>query len=55
MLIGTLHTLANLGDVCKDSLLVAFTQTLRRWDLVTSRAAGEMVGVLLSEEREESG
>ena len=54
MLVGTLHALANFGDVGEDGLLVSFTETLRRWDLITSRAARLMVWVLLCEESEES-
>ena len=54
MLIGSLHPLADLGNVGKDGLLVTFTQALRRWNLVTPGTTGSMVGVLLCEEGKES-
>lgn len=54
MVLGPLHTLADLGDVGKDGLLVAFTHALGRWDLVALGAASGMVRVLLGQEAEES-
>lgn len=54
MVLGPLHTLADLGDVGEDGLLVAFTHALRRWDLVALRASSGMVRVLLGQEAEES-
>ena len=45
MLVGTLHALADLGNVGEDGLLVTFTQTLRRRDLVALHAAATKVGV----------
>lgn len=55
MLIGPLHTSANLGDVGKDSTTVAFTQTLGRRNLIGLGAAGEQVGVVALDESEETG
>lgn len=46
VLLGTFHPLADLGDVGEDGLLVAFTETLRRRDLVASCAGAREVGVL---------
>ncbi len=36
VLISSLHAFANLRNIGENGLLVAFTQTLGRWDLVTS-------------------
>jgi hypothetical protein len=46
MLLGTLHALANLGDVGEDGLLVAFAKTLRWGDLVATRACAGKVRML---------
>ena len=46
VLLGTLHPLADLGDVGEDGLLVSFTETLGRWDLVASCAGAREVGML---------
>lgn len=54
VLVGTLHPLANLGDVGEDGLLVSFTETLRWRDLVALDAVTGEVGVLRVEESEES-
>lgn len=54
VLLGPLHTLANLGKVGEDGLLVAFTHALGRWDLVALGSSGGVVGVLLGEKAEES-
>ena len=54
MLVGTLHPLANLGDVGEDGLLVSFTETLRRGNLVALDAVAGEIGVLRVEESEES-
>lgn len=48
-----LHTLADLGDVGEDGLLVAFAHALGRWDLVALGASRGMVGVLLGKKGEE--
>lgn len=55
MLVGSLHTLADLGQVCEDSLLVTFTHALRRRDLVTLGCTSCVIGVLLGEKDKESG
>lgn len=55
VLVGSLHTLANLGNVCENGLLVAFTQALRRRDLVALAAARSKVGVVQLQLREEAG
>lgn len=54
VLIGTLHPLANLGDVGEDGLLVSFTETLRWRDLVALDAVAGKIGMLRVEEGEES-
>jgi hypothetical protein len=54
VLVGTLHPLANLGDVGEDGLLISFTETLRRRDLVALDAVAGKIGVLRVEEGEES-
>lgn len=54
VLLGTLHALADIGNVGKDGLLVTFTETLGRRDLVASGAAGCVVGVLLRQKAEET-
>lgn len=54
MLVGTLHPLADLGNVGEDGLLVAFTETLWRGDLVALGAGAGEVGVLRVEKREET-
>jgi hypothetical protein len=54
VLVGTLHPLANLGDVGEDGLLVSFTETLRRRDLVALDAVAGEIGMLRVEEGEES-
>ena len=46
VLVGPLHALANLGNVCENGLLVAFTQTLGRRDLVALAAARGKVRVV---------
>lgn len=55
MLIGSLHTSTNLGDVGKDGTAVTFTQTLGRRNFIGLGAAGEQVGVVALDEREETG
>lgn len=52
VLLGSLHTLANLGKVGEDGLLVSFTHALRRWDLVALGSSSSVVGVLLGEKAE---
>ena len=54
VLVSTLHPLANLGNVGEDGLLVSFTETLRRRDLVALDAVAGEIGVLRVEEGEES-
>lgn len=54
MLVASLHALADFGDVGKDGLLVAFTQTLWWGDLVRLGAAGQHVGMLRLDEGEEA-
>jgi hypothetical protein len=54
VLVGTLHPLANLGNVGEDGLLVAFTETLRGRDLVALDAVAGEIGMLRVEEREEA-
>lgn len=46
MLVSTLHTLADFGNVGKDGLLVSFTQTLWWRDLVALRTRRHEVGML---------
>lgn len=46
MLVCTLHPLADFGNVGKDGLLVAFTETLWRWNLVALCAGAGEVGML---------
>lgn len=55
MLIGTLHTGADLGNVGKHGTTVTFTQTLRWRNLIGLGAAGEQVGVVALDESEETG
>lgn len=55
VVIGTLHTLANIGDVGENGTTVTFTQTLRRRDLIRLGTAGEEVGVVALNEGKESG
>lgn len=54
VLVGTLHPLANLSDVGEDGLLVSFTETLGRWDLVALDAVAGKVGMLRVKEGEKS-
>ena len=54
VLVGTLHPLANFGDVGEDSLLVSFTETLRWRDLVALDAVASKIGMLRVEESKES-
>jgi hypothetical protein len=54
VLICTLHTLTDLRDVGKDSLLVSFAKTLRRRDLVALSARRHEVGMLRVEQGEET-
>lgn len=54
MLVGTLHPLADLGDVGEDGLLVSFTETLRWGDLVALDAVAGEVGMLRVEKGKES-
>lgn len=54
VLLGTLHTFADVGNVGKDGLPVAFTHALGRGDLVGFRAAEGVVGVLLGKLAEEA-
>src|SRR5690242_16176792 len=50
VLVGTLHPLANLGDVGEDGLLVSFTETLWWGDLVALDAVAGEIGMLRVEE-----
>jgi hypothetical protein len=52
--VGTLHALADLGEVGEDSLLVAFAHALWGRDLVALCARAGEVGMLRVEEREEA-
>jgi hypothetical protein len=54
VLLGTLHPLTDLSNVGEDGLLVAFTETLRRGDLVASCAGACEVGMCAVEECEEA-
>jgi len=54
VLVGTLHTLANLGKVGEDGLLVSFAHALWGRDLVALCARAGEVGMLCVEEREEA-
>lgn len=54
MLVRTLHALANLGNVGKDGLLVAFTETLWRGDLIALCAGASQVGMRRVEQGEEA-
>lgn len=54
VVVGTLHTLADVGDVGEDSTTVTFTQTLGRGDLVGLGAARQQIGVVALDEGEES-
>ena len=55
MVVGTLHALADIGDVGENGTTVTFTQTLGWRDLVRLGAAGQQVGVVALDEGEESG
>lgn len=55
VVVRTLHTLADVGDVREDGTTVTFTQTLRRRDLIRLGAAGQQVGMVALDEGEESG
>lgn len=54
MLLGTLHALADIGNVGKDGLAVAFAHALRGRDLVALGAGKGVIGVLLGELGEET-
>lgn len=54
VLIGTLHALADLGNVGEDGLLVTFTQTLGRRDLVALHSTATKVGVAIRKHGEET-
>lgn len=54
VLVGTLHALADVGNVGKDGLLVTLTHALRGRDLVALDAAQGVVGVLLRQLVEEA-
>lgn len=54
MLLGSLHTLRNIGDVGKDGFSVAFSHALGRGDLVALGSWGSVVGVSLGELVEEA-
>jgi hypothetical protein len=54
VLVGTLHALANFGDVGENGLLVTFAQTLWRWDLVALHSAASKVGVTVRQHEEEA-
>lgn len=54
VVVRTLHTLADIGDVGENGTTVTFTQTLRRWDLVRLGTAGEHVGVVALDEGKET-
>jgi hypothetical protein len=55
VLLRALHPLADLGDVCEDSLLVAFTEALRGRDLVAPcTGATREVGMLCVKQGEET-
>ena len=54
VLVGTLHPLANFGNVGEDGLLVSFAETLRWRDLVALDAVTSKIGMLRVEESEES-
>lgn len=55
MLIGTLHTSTDLGNVGEDGTTVTFTQTLGWRNLIGLGAAGKQVGVVALDEGEETG
>jgi hypothetical protein len=55
VVVGTLHTLADIGDVGEDSTTVTFTQTLGRRNLIRLGTAGQDIGVVALNEGEESG
>ncbi|KAG9527144.1 hypothetical protein KCV07_g40, partial [Aureobasidium melanogenum] len=55
VLVGSLHTATDFGNVCENGLLVSFTQALRRRDLVRLAAARGKVGVVMVELGEEAG
>lgn len=46
MLIGSFDALAYISNVGKNRLFVAFPETLRRWNLVTLRPAGQEIGMV---------
>lgn len=54
VLVVPLHALANVGNVCKDGLLVSFPHDLRRRNLVALAAIAGQVGVLAPKEGEEA-
>lgn len=54
VVVRTLHTLADIGDVGENGTTVTFTQTLRRRDLVRLGPAGEHVGVVALDEGKET-
>ena len=53
MVVGTLHTLADIGNVGENGTTVTLTQALGRGNLVGLGAAGEEVGVVALDEGEE--
>jgi hypothetical protein len=55
VLIGTLHTSTDLGNVGKDGTTVTFAQTLGWRNLIGLGAAGEQIGVVALDEGEETG
>lgn len=46
MFVGPLHAPADLRDVGEYGLLVAFPETLRRWDLIAPRATRQHIRVM---------
>lgn len=54
VVVRTLHTLADIGNVGENGTTVTFTQTLRRRDLVRLGTAGEHVGVVALDEGKET-
>lgn len=55
MVVGPLHTLADISNVGEDSTSVTLTQTLRWGNLVRLGTARQQIGVVALDEGEESG
>lgn len=54
MFLAPLHSLADIWDVGKNRLFVAFSETLRRWDNVALGAAGQHIRMRFVQDFEEA-